>query len=323
MPLAFLPGPARSVWHLGPVPLRAEALCVVAGILVALAVTARRYHAAGGRKGVIADIAAWAVPAGLVPAAVGILLSGVHLGVLRAVGTWDQLAGFPGAVACGAAGAWIGSRRMHGWARRAIIVVPGDGGLAGGGRGDRGKEPEAGGARRAVAGNPRLRRRAGLAPVAGAAAPALLFGHAIAMLGQWPAQRGYGKPTSLPWAVEISPAHRAPGLENFATFQPLFAYQTLWDVAAGVAVIWVAHRLALSGTRVFALATALYAVSGFALFWLGIAHSPAVLGLRAASLGDILLLAAATIYLARTRRGRGASPQLTGKASLERSRTVM
>ena len=145
---------------------------------------------------------------------------------------------------------------------------------------DNSKKLEAGLPGRAGAGNARSRARTGFAAIAGAAAPALLFGHAIAMLGQWLAQRGYGKPTALPWAVEISPAHRAPGLENFATFQPVFAYQALWDVAAGVAVIWVARRLALSGTRALALATALYAVSGFALFWLGIAHSPAVLGLR-------------------------------------------
>jgi len=322
MPLAFLPSPARSVWHLGPVPLRAQALCVVAGILAGLAITAWRYRAAGGKRGVIADVAAWAVPAGLVPAAFGVLLGAAHPGVLQAVRTWDQLAGFPGAVAFGAVGAWVASRRMRAAPRRATAPVSGGGGLAGA-RLDNSKKTETGLPGRAGSGNARSRARAGFAAIAAAAAPALLFGHAIAMLGEWLAQRGYGKPAALPWAVEISPSHRAPGLENFATFQPMFVYQALWDVAAGVAVIWVARRLALSGTRILALATALWATSGFALFWLGIAHSPAVLGLRAASLGDTLLLAAATIYLARTRRGRGTSAQLTGKAPLERSRPVM
>lgn len=314
MPLAFLPSPARSVWHVGPLPLRAQALCVVAGILIALAITAGRYRAAGGGKGVIADIAAWAIPAGLVPAAVGLVLTRSHPGVLQAVRTWDQLAGFPGAVAFGAAGAWAGSRRMRGWTRRVPAPL---------GASDNSKRPEAGGPGRVPAGNARSRARLGLASVAGAAAPALLFGHAIAMLGLWLTQRGYGKPTTLPWAVEISPAHRAQGLENFATFQPMFVYQGLWDVAAGVAVIWVARRLALAGTRVLALAAACYAASGFALFWLGIAHSPAVFGLRAASLGDALLLAAAVIYLARAGRGRGTTAQLTDKVPLERSRPVM
>jgi prolipoprotein diacylglyceryltransferase len=321
MPLAFLPGPARSAWRLGPVPLRAQALCVVAGILVALAITARRYRAAGGGAGVIADVAAWAVPAGLIPAACDVLLGAAHPGVLGAVRTWDQLAGFPGAVAFGAAGAWAGCQRIRVPPGRALGDPPGRAGLAGARVGRAG--PSRAGSIRARSNNARARARVEFAAIAGAAAPALLFGHAIAMVGQWPAQRGYGKPTTLPWAVEISPAHRAPGLENFATFQPMFTYQALWDVAAGVVVIWVAPRLAMSGTRALALAAALYATSGFALFWLGIAHSPAVLGLRAVSLGDTLLLAAAIIYLARTRRGRGASAQLTGKGPLERSRPVL
>lgn len=316
MPLAFLPSPARSAWHLGPVSLRAQALCVVAGILIALAITARRYRAAGGGAGVIADVAAWAVPAGLIPAACDVLLGAAHPGVLDAVRTWDQLAGFPGAVAFGAAGAWVGCQRIRLSRGRALDDPPGRAGIGRAGFSRAGFS-------RARSNNARSRARVEFAAIAGAAAPALLFGHAIAMAGQWLAQRGYGKPTTLPWAVEISPAHRAPGLENFATFQPMFTYQALWDVAAGVAVIWVARRLALSGTRALALAAALYATSGFALFWLGIAHSPAVLGLRAVSLGDTLLLVAAIIYLARTRRGRGASAQLTGKASLERSRPVL
>src|SRR5712691_3663786 len=192
MPLAFLPSPARSVWHAGPLPLplRAQALCVVAAILIALAITARRCRAAGAARGDIADIAAWAIPAGLVPAAVGLVLAHTHPGVLQAVRTWDQLAGFPGAVAFGVAGAWSGSRRMRGWTRRAPAPL---------GAPDNRKKPEPGDPGRVPAGKARSRARLGLAPVAGAAAPALLFGHAIAMLGLWLTQRGYGKPTALPW----------------------------------------------------------------------------------------------------------------------------
>jgi prolipoprotein diacylglyceryltransferase len=146
-----------------------------------------------------------------------------------------------------------------------------------------------------------------VAPVAGAAAPALLLGHGLAMAGEWFTQRGYGRPSSLWWAVEIAPAHRGPGLENFATFQPVFAYQALWDVAAGIALIYVAHRFKLSGGQVFALACAAYAASGFPLFWLGNGHSPAVLGIPATTLGDIALLIAAGTCFVRLRHGRNAS----------------
>jgi prolipoprotein diacylglyceryltransferase len=290
MPLAYLPSPARSSWHLGPVPLHAQTLCVVAGILLALAVTDHLYRKAGGGRGVVADVAAWAIPAGMVPAAIGILLARSNPGVLQALRTGDLVAGFPAAVACGAFGAWLGCRRMRGVAARVA-----------GGHGARIK----------------------LAPVAGAAAPALLLGHALAMAGEWFTQRGYGRPSSLWWAVEIAPAHRAPGFENFATFQPVFAYQALWDVAVGIGLIYVAHRFGLTGGQVSALACAAYAAAGFMLFWLGTGHSPAVLGLPVTGLGNAVLLIAAGTCLVRMRRGRIASSQLAGKASLERSRPLL
>jgi prolipoprotein diacylglyceryltransferase len=299
MPLAYIPSPARSVWHLGPVPLRAQALCVVVAIVLAIYVADRRYRAAGGPRGVIVDVAAWAVPAGLVPAILGALVARAQPGVLQDLRTWDQVAGFPGAVACGAAGAWLGCRTMRGRSapiRRGALI----------GRGARLR-----GARLKVG------------PVAGAAAPALLLGHALAMAGEWFTQRGYGRPSSLWWAVEIAPAHRAPGFENFATFQPVFVYQALWDVAAGIALIYVAHRFKLSDGQVFALACAAYAVGGFPLFWLGNAHSAAVLGFSATTVGRIALLLVAGTCFVRIRRGRIASSQAAGEAPLERSRPLM
>ena len=57
------PGPAS--WRLGPFSVRAYALCIIAGIVVAVAVASYRYRRTGGRPGVILDVAAWAVPFGL------------------------------------------------------------------------------------------------------------------------------------------------------------------------------------------------------------------------------------------------------------------
>ena len=58
MPIAYIPSPPRNLWHLGPVPVRAYAICVVAGIIVGLWVANRRYLRIGGRAGTILDIAA-------------------------------------------------------------------------------------------------------------------------------------------------------------------------------------------------------------------------------------------------------------------------
>ncbi|MCW2931497.1 MAG: prolipoprotein diacylglyceryl transferase [Actinomycetia bacterium] len=328
MPLAYIPSPARSVWHLGPMPLRAQALCVVAGILLAIYVADRRYRATGGPRGVIMDVAAWAVPAGLVPAIFGALLARAQPGALQDLRTWDQVAGFPAAVACGAAGAWLGCLTMRGLAARVTgTAAIGPAGAARPGHVTGGVPGAAAGtaASRTRGRGAPIRRAARLkvGPVAGAAAPALLLGHALAMAGEWFTQRGYGRPSSLWWAVEIAPAHRVPGLENFATFQPVFAYQALWDVAAGMALIYVAHRFTLSGGQAFALACAAYAAGGFPLFWLGNAHSPGVLGFSASTLGYAALLIAAGTCFVRLRRGHIASSQPAGGVPLERSRPLM
>src|SRR5258708_19998777 len=65
-PLAFIPSPSQGVWHLGPFPLRAYALMIIIGIVVAVWLSERRWTARGGTPGTVIDIAVWAVPFGLV-----------------------------------------------------------------------------------------------------------------------------------------------------------------------------------------------------------------------------------------------------------------
>ncbi len=237
MPLASIPSPARASWRLGPLPVHAYALCVIAGIIVALVLASRRYRHQDGRKGIILDVAAWAVPFGLAGAVVhAVLLDGKHDftaigGLWHAATVGVALLGVPGAIALGAAGAWIACRRAS----------PG------------GRPPQ----------TPPQGQGVRLGPVAGAAAPAVAFGLALASLGNWWTQQFYGQPSSWWWAVQISPTRRAPGYENYATFQPLFLYQALWDVAVGFGVIWAARRFTLSGERTFLLTAAAVAAGSF------------------------------------------------------------
>jgi prolipoprotein diacylglyceryltransferase len=286
MPLAYIPSPSHASWRLGPVPVRGQALFIVAGIVLGIILAERRYRAAGGRPGVIMDIAMWAVPAALIPAVLAGLLAPLRGGVWQGIRTWDEVLGYPGAAALGTLAAWAACRR---WRRR--------------GRG--------------------VRRDIRFREVAGAVAPAMAFGFAVAVLGGWAAQENYGRPSSLWWAVAIAPAHRLPGYENFATFQPVFLYLALWEIIAGIGVIWASRRLNLTGDRAFALQAAAYAAGGFTVFWLGIGHLPVVLGLRAGELGDAVVLVGALVYLARTRRRRTASFQASHKSALERDSPVM
>jgi prolipoprotein diacylglyceryltransferase len=268
MVLASIPSPTSAAWRLGPLSVRAYALCVIAGIAVALVVASRRYRRSAGnrqgRRGAILDVAAWAVPFGLIGAAAHALLIATRHDFTHAHGLWHVVTlgvaaiGVPGAVALGAAGAWIACRR---------------------------------------AGLP-------LGPVAGAAAPAVMFGLAIGGLGHWWTQQFDGPPSTWWWAVQISPTHRVPGYENYGSFQPAFGYQSLWDVAVGLAVIWAARRFALSGERTFMLCAACYAVGSFWVESVRIGPLPQVLDIRYGALGDVtvFVLAVAGLYL--TRPGR-------------------
>ncbi len=161
-------------------------------------------------------------------------------------------------------------------------------------------------------------RRAGvrLGPVAGAAAPAIAFGLAVGGLGNWWTQQFYGRPSTWWWAVRISPEHRVPGYENYATFQPVFLYQSLCEVVLGVTVIWAARRFALSGERTFMLCAAGYAGIGFWVESLRIGPLPRALGIRYGALGDIAVFVLAVVGMYLTRPGRKPPARVYPKRAL-------
>jgi prolipoprotein diacylglyceryltransferase len=106
VPLASIPEPGSAAWG----PLRAYALCLIVGIVVAVAVTVRRYRKAGGDGGIILDVAAWAIPLGLCGAFAHEVLNGKH-GLWHVAGAAVAIIGLSGAIALGALGAWIACRR--------------------------------------------------------------------------------------------------------------------------------------------------------------------------------------------------------------------
>ena len=111
-----IPSPHQGVWQVGPFPVRAYALCILAGIVVALVVTNRRWRPRGG-AGVVLDIAMWAVPFGIVGGRTYHVITDPELYFLPGRNPWNALKiwegglGIWGAVALGAVGAWIGARR--------------------------------------------------------------------------------------------------------------------------------------------------------------------------------------------------------------------
>jgi prolipoprotein diacylglyceryl transferase len=92
-------------------------------------------------------------------------------------------------------------------------------------------------------------------------APALPVAQAIGRLGNWFNQELFGRPTDLPWGLEIDPQHRPAGYLDVATFHPTFLYEALWNLAlAGGLVLWERHHPGARPGRLFALYVAGYAV---------------------------------------------------------------
>ena len=73
-------------------------------------------------------------------------------------------------------------------------------------------------------------------------APGLLVAQAIGRLGNWWNQELFGKPTDLPWGLEIDPVNRPLASLDQATYHPAFLYELLWDFAAAAFLVFVIER---------------------------------------------------------------------------------
>jgi prolipoprotein diacylglyceryl transferase len=118
-----------------------------------------------------------------------------------------------------------------------------------------------------------------------AAAPALLVAQAIGRIGNYFDQQLFGKPSTLPWALEISRAARVqsgiPAADvRFSTFQPSFLYELIFDLALAAFLVWLGHHRSIRPPGLFALYVAGY--SGYRIFeeTIRIDSSAYFLGLR-------------------------------------------
>ena len=260
--LAAIPSPPTGVWHLGPVAIRAYALCILAGIITAVLITDARLRHRGHRPWLVLEIVSWAVPAGIVGARLYhvatdpelYFAAGRHpIDVLK---IWNGGLGIWGAVVGGAAGAWIACRR-HG--------LP-------------------------------------LAVLADAAAPGLPVAQAIGRLGNYFNQELFGRPTHLPWGLAIDAAHRPPGYTQYSTFHPTFAYELLWNLGVAALILATDHRFRLRGGRAFALYVMAYVAGRFWIEDLRIDTANHVFGLRLNEWTSLTVFAAALAFFVWTGR---------------------
>ncbi|MFC5949882.1 prolipoprotein diacylglyceryl transferase [Pseudonocardia lutea] len=280
--LAYLPSPDRGVWYLGPIPIRAYALCIIAGIVVAIWWGEKRFVARGGPAGTVVDVAVWAVPFGLVGGRLYHVATdwrtyfGPGGDPVNALKIWEGGLGIWGAIALGAVGAWIGCRRRG-------IPLP---------------------------------------FFADAVAPGIVVAQAIGRLGNYFNQELYGAPTTLPWGLEIyervNPATGASDplggvavdtANPIAIVQPTFLYELIWNLLVAVVIVWADRRFRLGHGRVFALYVAGYTLGRFFIELMRTDPATRVFGdIRINVVVSALVFLLAVLYVALVRKPREVLP---------------
>jgi len=297
-PLAAIPSPSRSVWHVGPLPIRAYALCIVAGIIVALWLTARRWRERGGTDDDVWDVAGWAIVLGIIGGRLYHVLSDpelyfkavppdTHAHPLNALKIWDGGLGIWGAIALGGLGAWIGCRRKS----MSIVVF------------------------------------------ADAAVPGVVLAQGIGRWGNWFNNELFGGPTSLPWKLQIhcmdslgqaqaggsNGIHDCPAGSTVAGyFQPTFLYESLWDIALALLLLYADRRWRLGRGNVAALYLMGYTAGRAWIEALRSDHANHILGLRLNDWTALIVFLIGLAWFVRhggLRSGRESSPY-TGRRAV-------
>jgi prolipoprotein diacylglyceryl transferase len=240
--VASIPSPSESTIDLGFARIHYYALFILLGIAVAVYWSNRRLVKRGGESGLMLDVAIWAVPFGIV----GARLFHVVTHLNDYVGEGKDLL-----------------KILYVW----------EGGLA-----------IYGGLIFGVLGAYLGARQANLKllSVADALAPAVLLAQAIGRWGNYFNQELFGKPTDLPWAIQIDAPNPAipSGWLTEQTFHPTFFYEFLWSVAGVVILLLLERRLNLRWGRMFAAYLIYYSVGRFWIEDLRIDPSDVLLGLR-------------------------------------------
>ncbi len=283
--LANLPSPPQGVWHLGPIPIRAYALCIIAGILVALWMTQRRYVARGGNADVVWDAAIVIIPAGIIGGRAYHVITDHDKYFCEGCNPVDALKitngglGIWGAVALGLIAVWVMFK---------IKKIP-------------------------------------LAPFADAVAPGLVLAQGIGRLGNWFNQELYGRETTVPWALDIyyrvdeagryAPVSGTSTGEVIASVHPTFLYEALWNVAVCLFLLWAQRAWKLVYGRVFALYVAGYTFGRFFVELMRSDEATLIFGLRVNVIVSVVVFAVALIVFFKLPRGQETPAEVDPQAA--------
>ena len=271
---ASIPSPTISVIHLGPLPIHIYALCIVAGILLCLWITDKRWQARGGEPDAIGNVAGWAIVFGIVGGRLYHLITDPELYFkpgkhpIDALKIWDGGLGIWGAIALGALGVYIGCRR----------------------------------------------HKMNFVAFADAAAPGIVLAQAVGRWGNYFNNELYGRPTSLPWKLQIHQMDVVSGHAGAVVgyFQPTFLYEMIWDLLVFAALLRADRRFRLARGQVFLLYVMGYTVGRFVVESLRSDTANHILGMRVNNWVSILVFLAGLAGFLR-QRGKPRSSALDGQ----------
>jgi len=254
--------------ELGPFTFHLYALCIIAGIAIAIWLGDKRFRAhAPDAKSVVSEVAITAVPAGIIGGRIYHVITSpdAYFGsggiALDALKIWEGGLGIWGAISLGAVGAWMRYRQL---AKR--MALP------------------------------------NFAYFLDALAPGILFAQAIGRFGNWFNIELFGKPLNAPWALEVPVQYRPSGYSAFETFHPTFLYESLWCVVLAFALMIIGKCLAPG--QIFSLYVMVYSIGRLVIESIRIDSAHTFAGLRLNIWVSVLVAIAAAVTL-RTQSRKG------------------
>lgn len=268
--LELIPSPSSSQISLGPVTIHYYALCIITGITAAIWLGRKRYASYGGNPDDVSEAAVWAVPFGII--------GGRIYHVITSPQKYFGENGNP----VDAFRIWEGGLGIWG----AILL-----GAVGAFIYFRTHETT-------------LRFNQFL----DALAPGVIIAQAIGRVGNYFNQEVFGKPTNLPWGIEIRPFKRPNGYEEFLKFHPTFLYELIWCLFIAYLLIKLPSfikKFVNNSGDVFALYVFGYTTGRLWIEALRIDEANYILGFRLNMWVCLFVLAGSAIYLFKsTRRGK-------------------
>ena len=265
--LRFIPTPTSSQIGIGPFTIHFYALCIISGIVIAIWLGDRRFRAFGGAEHIVADVAIAAVPAGIIGGRLYHLATspddyfGSHGHPLDAFKIWNGGLGIWGAIALGTYVAWWRFKQLQLSGREGMLSF---------------------------------------AVFADALAPGVLFAQAIGRFGNWFNGELFGRPTTMPWGLEIPASLRPVGYEQYATFHPTFLYESLWCIM--VAIVLIKATTSFRPGQSFTFYIGAYCVGRFFFELLRIDSAHVVFGLRVNAWMSVFVAISAVMLFIRQGR---------------------